>query len=70
MTKTPMYRYLGTNGTIESQVYLEGIYSVKLLKLHADNGKILTDGERRVKIVTIPASEIAKWQEVDMGMND
>jgi hypothetical protein len=39
MTKTVMYEYLGTNGTICSPVHLEDIYYVRKLKLVADNGR-------------------------------
>ena len=44
MTKEILYTYLGTNGTITSPVFLEGIYSVKKIRLMAAEGKWLTDG--------------------------
>lgn len=70
MTKTPMYRYLGTNGVIDSPIQLEGIYSVRLVKLDAGNGKVLTDGDIEVRTVTIPLSEEDNWIEVEMGTNN
>ena len=42
MKKEILYHYLGVNGTILSPVYLEGIYSVKKVKLTAESGKRLT----------------------------
>jgi hypothetical protein len=44
MTKETLYTYLGTNGTITSPVFLEGIYSVKKIRLMAAEDKWLTDG--------------------------
>lgn len=65
MKKTVLYRYLGTNGTIESPVHLEDIYYVRLLKLRADPGKVLTNGERYEKFVTIAENDFENWSEVD-----
>ena len=39
MTKEIYYRYLGTNGVIESTVHLEDIYYTRIIRLNADNGK-------------------------------
>jgi hypothetical protein len=41
MKQQVLYRYLGANGVISSPVYLEGAYSIKLIKASADEGKIL-----------------------------
>lgn len=65
MKKTVLYRYLGTNGTIESPVHLEDIYYVRLLRLMADSDKVLTNGERVCRMVTIPEADLNKWQEVN-----
>lgn len=54
MKQTVMYRYLGTNGIIDSPVYLEGIYSVTSISLVADDGKVLTkDNKNFVKSVRV-----------------
>ncbi len=56
-----MYRYLGVNGVIDSQVLLEGIYSVKSIQLIADDGKMLTkDGKNFVHSVRIQESEVGE----------
>jgi hypothetical protein len=65
MIKTPMYTYLGTNGTITSPVHLEDIYYVLKYRLEADSNKFLTkDDETFVKMITIPADELDQWKEV------
>lgn len=66
MQRTVIYTYLGTNGTIVSSVHLEGIYSVQSVRLVAAQGKILTDGKRTEKIVTVPLEEEANWREIDL----
>lgn len=64
MTKQVIYKYLGTNGVIESPVHLEDIYYVRLYRLTADEGKILTDGVKKLKIVKIPEEELENWSEI------
>ena len=64
MTKEIIYKYLGTNGVIESPVYLEGIYSVRINILMADEGFMLTDGERLERIVRCSDEEVSKWKEI------
>lgn len=65
MVKTPLYTYLGTNGTITSPVHLEDIYYVLKYRLEADTNKFLTkDNINFVKMITVPADEIDEWKEV------
>lgn len=66
MKKTIYYTYLGTNGTINSIVYLPGVYSVKRYLLEADEGKQLTcDGENFVNFIRVSQTEVDDWYEVD-----
>ena len=65
MTKEKIYTYLGVNGTITSPVYLEGIYSVKKIRLIADEGKILSDGDKRISSITVQEDEVSNWTEID-----
>lgn len=65
MTKEKIYTYLGVNGTITSPVYLEGIYSVKKIRLIADEGKILSNGDKRISSITVPENEVSNWTEID-----
>ena len=65
MTKRVLYKYLGTNGVIESPVHLEDIYFVRINVLIAAEGKILTDGETFKKTVRCSDDEIDQWTEVE-----
>ena len=64
MTKQVLYKYLGTNGVIESPVHLEDIYYVRINVLTADVGKILTNGKDFQKVVRCSDDEIDNWTEV------
>lgn len=64
MTKQVLYKYLGTNGVIESPVHLEDIYYVRINVLTADAGKILTDGCNYKKTVRCSDDELELWREI------
>ena len=64
MKRQVFYRYLGTNGVIESPVHLEDIYYVRIVLLTADKDKVLTDGVERKQSVRVPEEEIGNWWEV------
>ena len=63
MLKDIQYKYLGTNGVIISPVHLEDIYYVKQIKLIAEDGKYLTNGEKKVKTILVPEEEVEQWHE-------
>lgn len=63
MLKEVYYTYLGTNGTITSKVHLEDIYYIRKIKLIADDGKYLTNGEKKVKTILVPEEEVEQWRE-------
>lgn len=65
MIKKDLYRYLGRNGIITSLVLLEGIDKIPMYRLMANEGKLLTDGERQVKAIDIFAEDLGKWTEID-----
>lgn len=65
MTREVLYRYLGTNGVIESPIHLEDTYYVRILRLTADAGKILTDGSSKSYVIRIPEEELGNWKEVN-----
>jgi len=65
MTKTVLYTYFGTNGTITSVVHLEDIYYLRKVRLTAAPGKLLTDGERLVTSVIVLDEDVNKWTEID-----
>jgi hypothetical protein len=64
MIKQVLYKYLGTNGVIESPVHLEDIYYIRINVLTADEGKILTNGSEKRKQVRCSDDEVADWREV------
>lgn len=66
MTKEVWYKYLGTNGVIESPVHLEDIYYVRINILTADEGKILSDGKQQKKYVRCSDDEVNQWVEVSL----
>lgn len=65
MTKQVLYKYLGTNGVIESPVHLEDIYYVRINVLTAAAGKILTNGTISKKTVHCSDDEVSLWREID-----
>lgn len=64
MRKQVIYKYLGTNGIIESPVHLEDTYYVRLLDIVADDGYLLTNGIITRKTMRIPEEELENWQEI------
>ena len=70
MTKQVLYKYLGTNGVIESPVHLEDIYYVRINVLTADYDKILTDGINYKKVVRCSDDEIDLWHEIKYSGQD
>lgn len=65
MVKTKMYRYLGRNGIITSPILLEKVEPIAMLVLKASPGKLLTNGEVKVKEKMIFAEELKDWSEID-----
>lgn len=65
MTKTVLYTYLGTNGTITSPVHLEDTYYIRKIRLVADSNKQLTkDNKKFVNAIIIPEEDLELWREV------
>lgn len=65
MTKKNLYRYIGRNGIITSLVYLEDAKFYPMFRLIADDGKILINGDQKLKSVDIFTEDLDKWTEVD-----
>lgn len=64
MTQTKAYLYHGKNGTITSKVLLEGIPYIPMIELKADDGMILTDGNRFASRITLLAENVKLWNEI------
>lgn len=69
MIKTDLYRYVGRNGIITSLVHLEDAKFYPMYRLIADEGKVLTDGEQKVRAIDIFAEDLSKWTEIEDGQN-
>ena len=65
MIKKDLYRYVGRNGIITSLVHLDDAKYYPMYRLIADEGKMLTDGELKVKSIDIFAEDLGKWTEMD-----
>lgn len=65
MTREVWYRYLGTNGVIDSPVHLEDIYYIRNIHLTASAGKVLTNGKVFQSRVVVPEDEESLWTEID-----
>lgn len=65
MIKKDLYRYTGRNGIITSLVHLEDAKYYPMYRLIADEGKLLTDGDLKVKSIDIFAEDLGKWAEID-----
>lgn len=64
MTKQNIYKYFGRNGIIVSLVFLDYSNRMDLFQLVADEGKILTNGERQAHNVIIEKEDINNWTEI------
>lgn len=64
MKKTVIYKYLGTNGVLETPIHIEDTYYVRLIDLKADENMILTNGERKTYFTRVPEEEVYLWYEV------
>lgn len=65
MKKTKMYRYIGLNGTLTTYILLDGINYTLRYHLAADEGKILTNGNIKARVVEINAEDLDQWYEIN-----
>lgn len=64
MTKNKMYRYLGRNGILTTRILIDKADYIPMVRLIADEGKVLTNGEKLVYEVTVEESQVAEWKEI------
>lgn len=64
MTKKKLYRYLGRNGILTTYVLLDGVEHILRYRLTADEGMVLTNGEKKVHTIEIDADDISEWAEI------
>lgn len=65
MRKQKLYRYVGYNGTVTTHVLLDGINHQVVYELKADDGKYLTNGNRKMRLVIVDEESIKDWSEVE-----
>lgn len=65
MITKKMYRYLGRNGIITSPIQLENIAPILMVELKANQGKILTNGIKKVYSIIVFEDELSNWEEID-----
>ena len=64
MTKMEIYRYVGSNGVIDSPIKLPMDYTLRY-RLIADAGKELVNGDTTATVIDVDASDVDKWSEQD-----
>lgn len=65
MRKQKLYKYVGYNGTVTTHVLLDGINHQVVYELKADDGKYLTNGNRKMRLVIVDEESIKDWSEVE-----
>ena len=65
MKKMPIYRYLGRNGVLDILISLGDIPYVLRYRLVADEGKLLTDGIKKVNVIDVHEGDESKWTEIN-----
>ncbi len=65
MRTVNIYKYTGENGCVVSPVKL-GMTNEPMVRLVADEGKMLINGEVNATVIDILAEEASYWTEVDL----
>lgn len=65
MKRIKKYRYVGRNGILTSFVELENVPHTVIYILQADEGKLLTNGERIEKTIPVHEDNLVCWYEID-----
>ena len=64
MTKKKMYRYLGRNGILTTNILLDDIKYIPMVSLKADPGHVLTNGITVLYSVIVEEAEADQWREI------
>lgn len=65
MKKIKKYKYIGRNGTLISSILIDGASKIDMFCLVADEGKVLTDGERNLYSIYVYADDLDNWTEIE-----
>ena len=69
MLKKKLYRYLGRNGILTTQIRIDGASFIPVTGLSAEKGMILTDGEKTVYNIIVEDEEVKNWREIPDKVN-
>ena len=64
MTKMEIYRYVGSNGVIDSPIKLPMNYALRY-RLIADEGKELVNGDKVATVIDVDVDDVGNWVEQD-----
>lgn len=64
MDKIEIYRYVGSNGVIDSPIKLPMDYALRY-RLIADEGKELINGDTTATVIDVDVDDVDKWAEQD-----
>lgn len=64
MDKIEIYRYVGSNGVIDSPIKLPMDYILRY-RLIAGDGKELVNGDTVATVIDVDVDEVDKWAEQD-----
>lgn len=64
MDKIEIYRYVGSNGVIDSPIKLPMNYTLRY-RLIADEGKELVNGDTVATVIDVDVDDVYKWVEQD-----
>lgn len=64
MKQKKCYKYIGRNGILVTKILIEDAKSIPMAELIADEGKILTNGEKKAHAITVELDEVANWKEI------
>lgn len=65
MITEKMYRYIGRNGNITSDILLLSTDPIPVRRLRATEGKILTNGVKKTYSVIVFEDEVEDWYEIE-----
>lgn len=69
MIKKKLYKYLGRNGILITGVYIEGATYIPVTEITAENGNLLTNGEKFVRGIIVEDENIDSWREISDKAN-
>lgn len=64
MTKVEIYRYVGSNGVIDSPIKLPMDYTLRY-RLISGDGKELVNGDTVATVIDVDVDDLDKWVEQD-----